>query len=109
MIVRLWRGWTTPGNADRYEDLLRREIIPGIVGRGMAGFRGNQLLRRNQGGEVEFLTVMWFDSLVSVVAFAGEKYEQAVVPPPARALLARFEPISQHYDSRLAPDWIPAR
>jgi hypothetical protein len=46
---------------------------------------------------VEFVTVMWFDSIEAVVAFAGEDYETAVVPPKARALLSRFDDLSQHY------------
>ncbi|HEV7515935.1 MAG TPA: antibiotic biosynthesis monooxygenase, partial [Thermoanaerobaculia bacterium] len=53
---------------------------------------------RDLGGEVEFVTVMGFDSLDAVRAFAGEDYEVAVVPPQARALLARFDTRSQHYD-----------
>jgi len=43
---------------------------------------------------------MWFDSLEAVVAFAGEDYEAAVVPPKARALLAHFDAHSQHYEVR---------
>ena len=27
MISRIWHGWTTPENADAYEQLLRHEII----------------------------------------------------------------------------------
>jgi hypothetical protein len=49
---------------------------------------------------VEFITIMWFDSIEAVRAFAGEDYEVAVVPPEARALLARFDGRSQHYEVR---------
>lgn len=55
------------------------------------------LFRRSLGAEVEFVTVMWFDSLEAVRAFAGEDYEVAVVPPEARARLSRFDARSQHY------------
>jgi heme-degrading monooxygenase HmoA len=98
MISRIWHGWTAPGNADAYEALLQTEIFHGIEERQIAGFRGIQLLRRELGGEVEFVTVMRFDSLDAVRAFAGEDYEVAVVPPKARALLARFDARSQHYE-----------
>lgn len=47
MISRIWHGWTTPENADAYEALLKSEIFIGIRNRGIAGFRGIQLLRRN--------------------------------------------------------------
>ena len=100
MISRIWHGWTSPGNADAYEALLKSEIFVGIRDRQIPGFRGIQLFRRDLGVEVEFVTVMWFDSLDAVRAFAGEDYEVAVVPPKARALLARFDARSQHYEVR---------
>jgi heme-degrading monooxygenase HmoA len=98
MISRVWHGWTTPHNADAYESLLKSEIFIGIQGRRIDGYRGIHLFRRNVGSEVEFITVMWFESLEAVRAFAGEDYEVAVVPPKARALLSRFDERSQHYE-----------
>lgn len=100
MISRIWHGWTTPANADTYEALLKSEIFVGIQNRQMVGYRGIHLLRRNLAEEVEFVTIMWFDSLEAVRAFAGEEYELAVVPPKARGLLARFDARSQHYEVR---------
>ena len=97
MICRIWHGWTTPSNADAYERLLRSEIFSGIQNRKIAGFKGIDLLRREAGSETEFVTMMWFDSLEAVAAFAGPDYEVAVVPPPARLLLARFDSRSVHY------------
>lgn len=99
MITRIWHGWTTPANGDAYERLLRSEIFEGIVSRNIDGFRGIDLLRRRHPGEVEFVTVMWFASLAAVSAFAGPDYEAAVVPPPARALLSRFDARSAHYET----------
>ena len=100
MISRIWHGWTTPANADAYEALLKSEIFVGIQGRKIAGYRGIQLFRRAAGAEVEFVTVMWFDSLDAVRIFAGEDYEVAVVPPAARAILSHFDARSQHYEVR---------
>jgi heme-degrading monooxygenase HmoA len=100
MISRIWHGYTSPENADAYEGLLKSEILTGIEGRKIPGFQGIQLFRRSLASEVEFITVMWFDSLDSVRAFAGEDHEVAVVPPRARALLARFDARSQHYEVR---------
>jgi antibiotic biosynthesis monooxygenase (ABM) superfamily enzyme len=99
MITRIWHGWTIPQNAQAYEELLRTEIFQGIVTRRIEGFRGIELLRRSHPDEVEFVTIMWFDSLVAVQAFAGPDYELAVVPSAARALLHRFDSRSAHYDS----------
>lgn len=98
MISRIWHGWTTPANADVYEALLKEEIFVGIENRQIAGYRGIHLLRRDLGDEVEFVTIMWFDTLDAVRAFAGEDYEVAVVPPKARAVLSRFDARSQHYE-----------
>jgi antibiotic biosynthesis monooxygenase (ABM) superfamily enzyme len=100
MICRIWHGWTTPGNADQYEALLNKEIFVGIQNRHIHGFKGIQLLRRDVGEEVEFVTIMRFDSLDAVREFAGEDYEVAVVPKKARALLAHFDQRSQHYEIR---------
>ena len=97
MISRIWHGWTTPANADAYEATLRHEVFTGIDDRAIPGYRGIHLLRRELGDEVEFVTIMWFDSMEAVVAFAGEDYEKAVVPPKPRTLLARFDERSQHY------------
>ena len=100
MISRIWHGWTTPENADRYESLLKTEIFPGILARKIAGFRRSELLRRALEREVEFITVMRFESWESVKEFAGDHLDHAVVPPKARALLARFDDRSQHYEVR---------
>ncbi len=98
MISRIWHGWTTPGNAQVYERMLREEIFEGIVNRRIEGFRNIQLLRRELPGEVEFVTIMLFESLDAVREFAGEDYEACVVPPKARAVLSRFDLRSQHYE-----------
>lgn len=100
MIVRLWHGWTTAANADAYERLLRTEIFAGIAAKGIAGYQGIELLRRAAGVEVEFITLMRFESIEAVRRFAGEDYERAVVPAAARALLVRFDDRSTHYEVR---------
>lgn len=100
MISRIWHGYTTPENANIYEELLKGEVIIGIKDREISGFREIQVFRRDLENEVEFITVMWFDSLDAVRTFAGEDYEVAVVPPKARAVLSRFDERSQHYEVR---------
>jgi antibiotic biosynthesis monooxygenase (ABM) superfamily enzyme len=98
MICRIWHGWTSPSDADAYEALLKSEILTGIRDRRIAGYRGIQLLRRSLGDEVEFVTIMWFDSVDAVRTFAGEDYEKAVMTSKDRLLLSRFDERSQHYD-----------
>jgi heme-degrading monooxygenase HmoA len=103
MISRIWRGWTSHENAAAYQSLLETEILPGIANRQLEGYGGAHLLRRDLEHEVEFVTLLWFDSLDAVQNFAGEDYEVAVVPPKARALLSRFDDRSAHYDVLLNP------
>jgi len=100
MISRIWHGWTTLDNADKYEALLKEEIFVGIQNRHIRGFRSIQLHRREVGEEVEFVTIMLFDSLDAVREFAGEDYEVAFVPDKAREVLSRFDERSQHYEIR---------
>ena len=97
-ISRIWHGYTTPENADVYESLLRSEIFPHIQNRNIAGFNSIQLLRRVINDETEFITIMEFNSMQAVKEFAGEDYEQAVVPEAAQKILKRFDATSQHYE-----------
>jgi antibiotic biosynthesis monooxygenase (ABM) superfamily enzyme len=101
MIARIWHGWATAANADAYERLLRTEIIPDIAAKRVGGYRGIQVLRQPaRHDEVEFVTIMRFDSLEAVKHFAGDDYERAYVIPRARELLSRFDERSQHYEIR---------
>ena len=104
MITRIWHGWTTLENADTYQGLLESKILPDIARREIPGYRGAHLIRRGHPDEVEFTTMMWFDSLDSVRSFMGEDYEVAHVPDIAQAVLSRFDARSQHYDVILEPD-----
>ncbi|WGF89368.1 antibiotic biosynthesis monooxygenase [Marinivivus vitaminiproducens] len=103
MIARTWHGWTAPDRADAYEALLRGTIFPRIVARGMAGLERIELFRRARDhGEVEFMTVMWFDSQEAVTAFVGRDHGAAYVPEEARRVLSRFDKRSAHYEIRQA-------
>ena len=63
MIARIWHGWTTPADAKAYEDMLRKEIFPSIAARNIEGYRGAELFIREDGDEVEFVTLLRFDSM----------------------------------------------
>jgi heme-degrading monooxygenase HmoA len=98
MISRIWHGWTTIENADIYEHLLKTDIFPAIAAKNVSGYRGIQLLRRQLDDEVEFITIMQFDSIEAVKQFAGEDYEKSYVPEKARKVLSRHDERSQHYE-----------
>ena len=105
MIFRIWHGWTSPENADSYENLLKEEIFPGIASKNVPGYRGISLLRRDLGNEIEFITIMQFDSLESIKQFAGEDYEKSYVPDKAKKVLSRHDSRSQHYEMRESIDY----
>ena len=103
-IKRIWHGWTTPANADVYQALLFDEIFPGIQAKHIPGYRGVELLRRNDEDEVEFVTIMSFDSLQSVIDFQGEDYTRCYVPASAQQVLKRWDQRASHYDAIEHPD-----
>lgn len=100
MISRIWHGWTTHENADAYERILKTEVMHEIEGKAVAGFKEIRLLRRLHDTEVEFITIMLFESLEDIRKFAGEDYEKAFVPAAARKVLLRFDATTQHYQVR---------
>ncbi len=95
MIGRVWRGWAEKGRAGEYEAHFRDEVA-GALG-AVAGCRGAYLLRHDDAVETEFMTLVLFDSLDVVRAFAGDDYEQAVVAPGAQAALRDYERTVRHY------------
>ena len=97
MITRLWRGWTATANADAYEQFLLTELFPQM--RMIPGFRGADVLRRDEQAEVGFVTLTRFETLDAIRAFAGEEYETPVLEPTARALLSRYDPRAQHFET----------
>jgi len=98
MICRLWRGWTSPDNAAEYERIVRTEVIPAIEARNVPGFRHIDLMKRDLGFEIEFQTLMWFDSFDAIEAFMGKDYSLSHVPTAARAVLERFDERAAHYE-----------
>lgn len=96
MIARVWHGYTKPEHADAYEVLLKPELLPGISE--FKGYRGSYLLRRLAGAEVEFVTIMLWDSLDAIRAAAGPDYETAIIPEERRKFLSHFDAKSTHYE-----------
>lgn len=99
-IKRVWHGWTTPENAAAYEELLKTEVFPGIEAKGMPGYLGIELLRREHDDEVEFVTLMTFSTLQDIKDFQGEDYARAYVPDSAQKLLKRWNRESAHFEIR---------
>jgi heme-degrading monooxygenase HmoA len=96
MIARIWHGYTKPEHADAYESMLKPELLPGVSK--LKGFEGSYLLRRQIGDEVEFITILLWDSIDSLRAVTGPDYETAVIPEERRKYLSRHDAKSAHYE-----------
>ena len=96
MIARIWHGWTKPADANAYENLLRDEIFPSIAARKIEGYRGAELFVRDDGDEVEFVTLLRFDSMDAVKEFAGADEGKPVIYPKVEPLITRMEQ-ARHY------------
>ena len=97
MITRMWRGWTADAAADDYERFLLDELFPSMLQ--IQGFRGADVLRRPDGGEVAFVTLVRFDALGDVKEFAGDDWKRPVIEPRALELLTRWDEQAAHYET----------
>ena len=93
----MWRGYAkNREDADAYEAMLKPELLPGVSKK--KGYRGSHLMRRDAGDEVEFVTILFFDSLDDIKALTGPDYEIAVIPAERKQHLTRFDARAVHYD-----------
>jgi antibiotic biosynthesis monooxygenase (ABM) superfamily enzyme len=97
VIARIWHGWTKPGDAKTYEDMLRDEIFPGIARRNIKGYLGADLFIYEDPDEVEFVTLLRFDSMDAVKEFAGADESKPVIYPKVERLLTRMDERARHY------------
>ena len=98
-VKRIWHGWTTPENADLYQELLHKNIFPEIEAKEIPGYHSAELFRRDLGDEVEFMTILTFDALEDVIEFQGKDYEECYVPEPAQKVLKRWDQVATHYEA----------
>lgn len=97
-IKRIWHGWTTRENADKYQNILNKEVLPGIEAKNISGYKKIEVLRIDRKDEVEFVTIMTFESLQNVINFQGEDYKRCYVPDVAQKVLKRWDQESIHYE-----------
>jgi hypothetical protein len=98
-VKRIWHGWTSKENADKYQKLLNEEVFPGIEAKNIKGYKSIELFRSDLSDEVEFVTIMTFESLQNVIEFQGEDYKRCYVPDAAKQVLKRWEQTASHYEA----------
>jgi hypothetical protein len=96
MIARTWRGWASAASADAYQHHYATTVAAEL--RRVAGFRGARLLRRADGDEVQFTSIVYFTGMDAVRAFAGDECERAVVAEDARRVLNRWDKEVIHHE-----------
>ena len=96
MFARIWHGYTRPEDADAYEAKLKPEMLPGI-GK-VPGYRGGYVLRRSLENEIEFITIMIWESLDAIKAVAGPNYTVSIIPEDRLKYLVRHDGHAVHYE-----------
>ena len=96
MIARVWRGATRVEDAEDYAAYVEQTGLASA--RALAGNRGTLVLRRVDGDRAEFETILLFDSLDDIRAFAGDDLETAVFYPEDDRFLIEREPLARHYE-----------
>jgi len=76
--------------------MLKPELLPGLSK--VKGFQGSYLMRKDAGAEVEFITIILWDSIDAIRAVAGTDYETAVIPEERRKYLARYDAKAAHFE-----------
>ncbi len=97
-IKRIWHGWTTKENAEKYQSILKKEVLPSIEAKKIPGYKKIEVLKIELQNEVEFITIMTFESLQNVKDFQGDDYKMSYVPDAAQKVLKRWDFESTHYD-----------
>jgi heme-degrading monooxygenase HmoA len=96
MIARIWKGAVRTPDADEYAQYIHDT---GFAEYGRTdGNRGAWMLRRDDGGETEFITLSMWESRDAIKAFAGEDIEAAVLYPEDEKYLIGGESSIAHYD-----------
>ena len=96
MIARVWRGATCAEDAESYAAYLEETGMR--AARALPGSRGTLVLRRLRDGRAEFETILLFDSIDDVNAFAGEDLDAAVFFPEDERYLVEREPDVSHFE-----------
>lgn len=97
-VLRVWRGRTDPERARLYEQLMLTTHLPSIAARRIPGLRRIELAKRVAGAQVEFMTVMHFDSKQAVREYAGPEPERAAIAPAAIGLLTDPDITVAHFE-----------
>jgi heme-degrading monooxygenase HmoA len=92
----MWKGLALPEKANEYVKHLEMAVLPEL--RGIDGFQGVQLMRRDSSEGVEFIVLTFWESMDAIRKFAGEDAEVAVVASAAQAMFREYDPRVKHFE-----------
>jgi heme-degrading monooxygenase HmoA len=93
-IARIWSGRTQPGDAETYLKHFREKVLPALDR--IPGFLGAMLMRRDEGGLVEYTVITRWVSMDAIRKFAGEDIDKAVLDPEMTAHLTSYDRTVKH-------------
>src|SRR5262249_38908378 len=96
VIARYWSARTSTDQAPLYFDHLSKAVVPEL--KALKGFKSCQFLQRNTGSGVEVVVITFWESLNSIMRFAGDDVEAAVVADKAAQLLTDYDRRVKHYE-----------
>jgi heme-degrading monooxygenase HmoA len=96
MIARIWRGVIRTEDAEEYAVYIRDTGFSEYAE--TPGNRGAHMLRRDEDGRTEFITLSFWDSREAIQRFAGEDIEKAVLYPEDERYLIDRDPTVKHYE-----------
>lgn len=96
MIARVWRGATRAEDAEEYAAYIAETGKKGAET--LPGSRGTLILHRVYDGLAEFETILLFDSLDDIRAFAGDDIEVAVFYPEDDRYLVERDLTVRHFE-----------
>ncbi len=85
MIIRVFRPTIHPGKESEFEAFLHETAVP-LVSQ-QAGLVAQHVGRSQDPSSAEFLYVTVWEDVESIRAFAGERWEEAVITPDEAHLL----------------------
>jgi len=94
MIIRVFRPTIYPGKESEFESFLGEEAIP-LVAR-QSGLVAQHVGKPRDPSSTEYLYVTVWEDVDSIRAFAGERWQEAVITPDEEHLLK--ETWIGHYD-----------
>jgi heme-degrading monooxygenase HmoA len=96
MIIRVWKAHAKAENIAAYRAHLETAVFP--VLRSIDGFISASLLEKKDAEGVDIVVESRWSSMRAVRAFAGDAYENAIVAPAARAVLASYDADVSHFE-----------